>query len=318
MAAAARLVAFTAALQLTPLTDALAPATLHYRRHLHHHHHHPLLGLQSRRRESFPHPHNHLSSRSWNAESEPEPEPEPELEPDYLVTDSEGLTGRPSLWSAVANPRDGLALVLCGVGLGVSYANVVGVYDDTYVRLEVISCALGALSAVAAALQLLAGYNIRAGGKRRGIADDGRVTLFGGAYSLAVSWLALRASDACPPWLWDYDQQVIRYSACGIPSHRSTLTLTLAITPTFPTVNQHAGGWARHRRVPLQRTGARCDPLWARRVVCHRGRYASRAAAFTSGRSQRGTTLGAGVERHRAAAREGSPRHRPDRRRVHS
>ena len=59
---------------------------------------------------------------------------------------------------------------------------------------------LGALSAAAAAAQCATGY-LLSPNRRRGVVDDRTVTAFAGAYSLAVSWLALRASEACPPSL---------------------------------------------------------------------------------------------------------------------
>ena len=133
---------------------------------------------------------------------------EEELEPgeDYLVTDSKGLPDahRPSVAEALSNPRDGLALVLLANGLAISALNLCGEYSEPYLALEVSASSLGFLSGAAALAQLATGYMIRPH-RRRGIADDGLVTLYGGLYSLAVSWLALRASDACPPLLWPLD-----------------------------------------------------------------------------------------------------------------
>ena len=123
---------------------------------------------------------------------------------DYLVTDSLDLAERPSLVAALSNPRDALALALLAVGLRVSVANAVGAYDEAYVDFEVASVGLGAASAAAAAAQIAVGYNIQPA-RRRGIVDDATVTAFAGAYSLAVSWLALRASAACPPGLGAFD-----------------------------------------------------------------------------------------------------------------
>ena len=125
-------------------------------------------------------------------------------QPDYLITDSADLENRPPVTEALANPRDGLALALLLVGGRISLANVVGAYDATYVDAERWAVVLGAASAVAAVLQLATDYNISPN-RRRGIIDDATVNLFAGAYSLAVSWLALRASTACPPGLPDYD-----------------------------------------------------------------------------------------------------------------
>ena len=124
--------------------------------------------------------------------------------PDYLITDSADLENRPPLTSALTNPRDALAMALLAVGGRISLANVVGAYDATYVDAERWAVALGAASAAAAVLQLATNYNISPN-QRRGIIDDATVTAFAGAYSLAVSWLALRASTACPPALPDYD-----------------------------------------------------------------------------------------------------------------
>ena len=124
--------------------------------------------------------------------------------PDYLITDSADLEDRPPLVSALANPRDALAMALLAVGGRISLANVVGAYDSTYVDAERWAVALGAASAAAAVAQLVSKYDISPN-RRRGIIDDATVTLFAGGYSLAVSWLALRASTACPPGLPDYD-----------------------------------------------------------------------------------------------------------------
>ena len=124
--------------------------------------------------------------------------------PDYLITDSADLEDRPPLTSALTNPRDALAVTLLAVGGRISLANVVGAYDTSYVDAERWAVALGAASAAAAVAQLATAYNISPN-RRRGIIDDATVTAFAGAYSLAVSWLALRASTACPPGLSDFD-----------------------------------------------------------------------------------------------------------------
>ena len=123
---------------------------------------------------------------------------------DYLISDSLDLRERPSLTTALANPRDLLALALLAVGAAVSAENVAGSYGSTYVATEVAAVALGAASAAAAFAQVATAYNISPN-RRRGIVDDATVTAFAGAYSLAVSWLALRASEACPPGLGGLD-----------------------------------------------------------------------------------------------------------------
>ena len=111
-------------------------------------------------------------------------------QPDYLITDSADLSNRPPLTEALANPRDALAVTLLAVGGRISLANVVGAYDTTYVDAERWAVGLGAASAAAAVAQLATDYNISPN-QRRGIIDDATVTAFAGAYSLAVSWLAL-------------------------------------------------------------------------------------------------------------------------------
>ena len=126
-------------------------------------------------------------------------------QPDYLITDSADLSNRPPLTEALANPRDALAVTLLLVGGRISLANVVGAYDATYADAERWAVALGAASAVAAVLQLATDYNIS---PNRGAASSmmPRSTCSPGGYSLAVSWLALRARRrACPPGLPDYD-----------------------------------------------------------------------------------------------------------------
>jgi hypothetical protein len=128
-------------------------------------------------------------------------------EDDYLVTDSVHLIDqdRPSLSETLNNPRDMLALALLSVAGAVSICNVFGVYTDKiYIPLQIASVFLGILSGIAAFLQVATGYKVSALG-RRGLADDPNVNIYGGVYALAVSWLALRASNACPGWLTSLD-----------------------------------------------------------------------------------------------------------------
>ena len=126
---------------------------------------------------------------------------------DYLVTDSTELPEeeRPSFISAVSNPRDLQALLLLFFGLLISASNVIGSYGEIYISLEETAIYLGVLNGLAGIIQQLTGYQITRSG-RAGIADDGLVTFFGGIYSSAVTWLAWRASAACPLWLPKYDQ----------------------------------------------------------------------------------------------------------------
>lgn len=120
-------------------------------------------------------------------------------ETNYLVTDSLDLSDdeRPSLWDTLANPRDILAVSLLSIGIIVSISNVLGIYDkDLYLPLEAISIVLGMMSGIAAFIQVGTGYNVNFSG-RRGLADDLYINIYSGSYAIAVSWLALRASDVC-------------------------------------------------------------------------------------------------------------------------
>lgn len=125
----------------------------------------------------------------------------------FLVTDSLHLQAedRPSVVQALQNPRDYLAISLLFVGSAMSICNILGKYDDEiYLPLESCAISLGILSGFAAFLQVMFGYKVSAL-NRRGLADDPKVNIYGGIYSLAVSWLALRASNVCPIWLSAFD-----------------------------------------------------------------------------------------------------------------
>ena len=123
-------------------------------------------------------------------------------DPDYLITDSLSLemTDRPSLPSTLTNPRDILACCLLCTGLAISALNVFGVYGELYLRFSAAAIFLGVASGIAGFLQITTGYLITRH-DRPGIADDAAVNLYGAAYSSAVTWLALRASELCPGWL---------------------------------------------------------------------------------------------------------------------
>lgn len=120
-------------------------------------------------------------------------------ENDYLVTDSLDLSDdeRPSLWDTLGNPRDILAITLLIVGIMVSVSNVFGIYSkDVYLPLESISIVWGMMSGIASFIQVATGYNVKYSG-RRGLAEDLYINRYSGFYAIAVSWLALRASDVC-------------------------------------------------------------------------------------------------------------------------
>ena len=135
---------------------------------------------------------------------------------DYLVIDSLHVSDedRPSLIETLNNPRDGLALLLLVPIAGtVSLCNIFGIYTpELYTNLEVASIVLGILSGLVTYLQIATGYKIRkysldidGTNCRRGLAEDSNVNFYAGTYSITVSWLALRESNACPNWLESMD-----------------------------------------------------------------------------------------------------------------
>lgn len=121
--------------------------------------------------------------------------------PDYLVTDSLDLNDddRPTVMEFVfqKSPREGylrLPFLLCGSAL--SGCNVLGQYDEGLYGVLVTSCVgLGLANAVAdATVSRGVSRNVR-----RGAIDARVLQLYAGAYSTAVSWLALRVyPPACP------------------------------------------------------------------------------------------------------------------------
>jgi len=125
---------------------------------------------------------------------------------DYLITDSLFLSSpeRPNIIEAIANPRDLVAMPLIIVGLLISIFNITGTYNSLYVQLESIAISFGFISVFAYLAQILSGYNISTN-VRRGIIDDATVNLYAASYTGAVSWLALRTSEACPTWLSSFD-----------------------------------------------------------------------------------------------------------------
>jgi len=139
-------------------------------------------------------------------------------ENDYLVLDSLQLPDedRPSLVEALKNPRDLLALLLIvPVAGSVSVCNLFGIYDTgLYTDLVVASVGLGFLSGLASLLQVVAGYKVT-NHSRRFLANDSAVNGYAGLYALAVSWLALRASNICPEWLPSSDG-VLPWACLGV------------------------------------------------------------------------------------------------------
>jgi len=122
---------------------------------------------------------------------------------------------RPSLVETLNNPRDWLALaLLVPVGGAVSICNLLGVYNDVYTDLEVASVGLGILSGLAGFLQIATGYKVTTNktNPRRLMARDSYVNAYASFYALAVSWLALRASTACPGWLESTEAVVLPWA----------------------------------------------------------------------------------------------------------
>jgi len=125
---------------------------------------------------------------------------------DYLITDSIHIseTERPSLVKFLSNPRDYLSLLLLLLGLFISICNMIGRYDSTYVLLEQTSVFVGIISTISYFFQLQSGNGISSN-IRRGIVDDATIHLYAAGYIASVCWLSLRASEACPLWLQEYD-----------------------------------------------------------------------------------------------------------------
>jgi hypothetical protein len=148
---------------------------------------------------------------------------------DYFVTDSSHLKpqDRPSLVETLHNPRDGLALTLLSVGFAVSLCNILGNYNKEYIVLEQASIVLGLLSGLAAFAQDATGYKVNTTRvNRKGLANDRYVNLYGGLYSLAVTWLAARAMDtASDSWLIQLDSI--------LPWIAMTIFIGSAVTPAL-------------------------------------------------------------------------------------
>lgn len=126
---------------------------------------------------------------------------------DYLVTDSVQVRDedRPTLLETLNNPIDILALLLIvPIAGSVSICNLFGFYTDVYTNLEIASVGLGIVSGLATFLQIATGYKIT-NHSRRLLVNDSNVNIYAGTYALATSWLALRASNACPGWLISMD-----------------------------------------------------------------------------------------------------------------
>ena len=154
---------------------------------------------------------------------------------DFAITDSTNLPDdlRPSPLEAISNPRDLLAVLLLSCGVVVSYFNITGQYGDAYQRWEQLSVLLGFASFGAALIQLRTGYEISPR-PRRGVIDDSCMNLYAGLYSLFVSWLALRASTFCPPWLERMD---------GVVPWLASLVFAFSLgAPIITLVENEAGG----------------------------------------------------------------------------
>jgi len=137
--------------------------------------------------------------------------------PDYLITDSISIPNdqRPTLYNALSNPRDILAILLVLVGTVMSIFNTIGQYNETYLQLESVAITLGFLSALAHFIQINTGYFISSN-IRRGIVDDAVINAYAAFYSGAVSWLALRSSEICPHFLTHKVVDIVLSSFCII------------------------------------------------------------------------------------------------------
>ena len=127
-----------------------------------------------------------------------------DISEDYLITDSKFIESRPSFFSSVQNPRDFLALLVVFNGILISYYNVLGDYNTTYMQFEQCAIILGILSSISYIIQIFNGYTISTN-MRRGLVDEAVINLYCAFYTFAVSWLAYRTSDFCPDWLWSLD-----------------------------------------------------------------------------------------------------------------
>lgn len=126
---------------------------------------------------------------------------------DYLITDSDFIKEsslRPSFFKSIKNPRDILALIVVFNGVLISYFNIIGRYDITYIQIEQYAILLGIVSSIAYMIQIVSGYGISKN-IRRGVVDEGVINLYSSMYTFAVSWLAYRTSELCPNWLWQLD-----------------------------------------------------------------------------------------------------------------
>ena len=146
----------------------------------------------------------------------------------YLVNDSLDLENRPSVWDTLNNPRDLLALSLVAVGSIVSVCNVFGIYSkNVYLPLEYASIGIGLASTFATLLQVMLGYNIVLETNRRGLVNDLYVNIYAACYSLAVSWLALRASNITVPGI-----HIQSYDGI-LPWIMATIFLLSGVTPAL-------------------------------------------------------------------------------------
>ena len=125
------------------------------------------------------------------------------IEPDYLITDSIEKLDRPTFYDFLSTPRNALGMSLMVVGTAVALFNVLGIYDDSYLQLEIVSVILGFANAAAdfrASPPNQISPNIRTGA-----VDDALVHWYAATYTASATWLALRTSFACPSLLTTFD-----------------------------------------------------------------------------------------------------------------
>lgn len=171
-------------------------------------------------------------------------------ENDFLIVDSVHLDKeqRPSFLATVANPRDILALALCGLGFMLSYLSVRGYYGTTFLNVQYYSILLGLINALASCLQVGLGYNVNTDPRsiRRGIVNDATVTLYAGAYTAAVTWQAWRTSMLCPLSLTSYD---------GLFSWMAVSVYLFSIlAPVTTLMGSDVSAWLTNWRQPKQQS----------------------------------------------------------------
>ena len=141
------------------------------------------------------------------------------VEPDYLITDCIDIENRPTFLDTARRPSILLRMLLLTFGSGISFANIVGNYND-FTFLEATVIPLGFLTAivdyVASRPPYYASPNESVSPNvRTGTADDAVIHLYAAIYTAGATWLALRVGPYCSSWLTLLDP-LCGLSAAGI------------------------------------------------------------------------------------------------------